>query len=279
MKTRKITSALKSYFYFNRSERRGVIALLILVLAVMLLPRLVIAIFPPPLPVMHIELLPIATDTVFEMSGTSGPVDINSASAPQLASLGFTPKQVKAIMAYRGKGGEFQSETDVRKVYGLTDSQWRQIQPRLFFSKSASKKAPQQYSQVPLELNTADSAQLVALYKIGPAMAHRILEYRSRLHGFVSLDQLKEIYGFDEDILYDLKGKIRIDPNKAVRWNLNTVEKETLQGHPYFKYKLSNAIVNYRNQHGPFLQLTDLKKIVLVNDSIYRNITQYLVID
>jgi DNA uptake protein ComE-like DNA-binding protein len=127
-----------------------------------------------------------------------------------------------------------------------------------------------------VELNTADSEEIVALYRVGPALAHRIIEQRQKLGGFLSLDQLKELWGFDEDILYDLKGKIRVDASKPVLHDLNTVTLDELRAHPYFKYKLSSAIINYRMQHGKFTSLSDLKKIELMNDSIYGRVTRYL---
>ena len=54
------------------------------------------------------------------------------------------------------------------------------------------------------------------------------------------------------------------------------VTADELKTHPYFKYKISNAIVNYRRQHGNYLKLDDLKNIVLINDSVYKRITLYL---
>ena len=128
----------------------------------------------------------------------------------------------------------------------------------------------------PVELNVADSITIVSLYRIGPSLTHRIIKYRDKLGGFISLDQLTEIWGFDEDILYDLNGKIKVDPKKAKLFNLNEVKLEALRTHPYFKYKLSNAIINYRLAHGDFQQLSDLRKIELINDSIYQQITKYL---
>jgi DNA uptake protein ComE-like DNA-binding protein len=57
---------------------------------------------------------------------------------------------------------------------------------------------------------------------------------------------------------------------------LNQVTYEELSKHPYFKYKLSKAIVNYRQQHGNFSTLSDLRQIKLVNDSIFELILPYL---
>lgn len=128
----------------------------------------------------------------------------------------------------------------------------------------------------PVNLNTADSTTIVALYRIGPGLTHKILEYREQLGGFVNLNQLTEIWGFDEDILFDLKGKITVSPFQVKRFKLNNVTLDQLQTHPYFKFKLSRIIINYRTQHGPYNSLQSLKEIPVVDDSVYKRITLYL---
>lgn len=130
-----------------------------------------------------------------------------------------------------------------------------------------------------LDLNGADSVSLVKLYKVGPALASRIISYRNKLGGFISLTQLSEVWGFNIDILYDLEGKIFVDPKKVKIFNLNTVSFEELKQHPYFKINLSQAIINYRNQHGKYHTMNDLKKIKLLNDSIISRISPYSIIE
>ncbi|MFN4082704.1 MAG: ComEA family DNA-binding protein [Bacteroidia bacterium] len=137
---------------------------------------------------------------------------------------------------------------------------------------------PKKY-QAPLDINLADSIQLVALYRIGPALASKIIQYREKLGGYYNLNQLTEIWGFDPDILYDLDGKIFVSSNYIKPFNLNTVELEELKKHPYFKFKLSQAIVNYRYQHGPYKQLSDLKNIKIVTDSIINIIKPYCLVE
>ncbi len=106
-------------------------------------------------------------------------------------------------------------------------------------------------------------------------MAHKILVYRKQLGGFYSLNQLTEIYGFQEDWLYDLESKLRLDAAIRVKFDLNHVELNDLKTHPYFKYTLSKAIIQYRQQHGPFVTPSDLRKMKMVNDSIYNLILPY----
>jgi DNA uptake protein ComE-like DNA-binding protein len=128
-------------------------------------------------------------------------------------------------------------------------------------------------------LNTADSVALEKLYKIGPKLACKIVAYRNKLGGYHKLYQLVEIYGFQEDYLYDLKEQVYINPNKIKKININTCPIEQLQQHPYFKYTLSKQLVNYREQHGLFQDINDLKNIKTVNDSIFQLIKPYVQIN
>jgi len=67
---------------------------------------------------------------------------------------------------------------------------------------------------------------------------------------------------------------IRTSPIKKI--NLNEISLDSLKQHPYFNWSLSNAIVNYRYQHGEFKSKINIKKIHLVNDEIYRKIAPYI---
>ena len=64
-----------------------------------------------------------------------------------------------------------------------------------------------------LELNSADSATLVAVPGIGPAFARGILKYREKLGGYHSLDQLAEVYVLKDkpDAVAKLKDRLVLD--------------------------------------------------------------------
>ena len=51
---------------------------------------------------------------------------------------------------------------------------------------------------------------------------------------------------------------------------------DSLKKHPYINWNLANAIVEYRNQHGPYHTIEKIKSIHLVNDEIYLKIAPYL---
>lgn len=282
-----VKTIVKQYFTFSRNERKGVI-LLLLFLVVALLFRILMPLVVPQQPLnVTINQLPSGylyeenkTEIVEDSSSKISyfPFNPNTASDEELKALGFTERNITSLRKYQAKGGRFKKPDDLLKLYGLSAAHKQALLPYVVIPElpSDSSKQKQRNPKAKVELNSADTNQLIALYRIGPSMARRILEYRNKLGGFVSLQQLKEVWGFDEDLLYDLQDQLTLDPSKARMFNLNTVGVDELKTHPYFKYKLSGVIINYRNQHGPFNSLDDLKKIVLVNDSVYQKITLYL---
>jgi competence ComEA-like helix-hairpin-helix protein len=66
------------------------------------------------------------------------------------------------------------------------------------------------YNLEPLDLNTASGGELQRLPGIGPALAGRILEYRSKAGRFKYIDELLEVRGIGPVILKRLKPLVRV---------------------------------------------------------------------
>jgi DNA uptake protein ComE-like DNA-binding protein len=56
---------------------------------------------------------------------------------------------------------------------------------------------------------------------------------------------------------------------------LNTASEEQLQHHPYIRFRLARTIIRYRQEHGAFATLDDLKRIALVTDDLYLKLLPY----
>jgi DNA uptake protein ComE-like DNA-binding protein len=136
---------------------------------------------------------------------------------------------------------------------------------------------PATYFQV-LEINTADSASLEKLPLIGGFLAQRIVDYRTALGGYHSLDQLLEIKYLKESTWEGLKSKWKCN-GKITPLNLNNANIETLALHPYLDYSQARRLVNYRIQHGNYKNITAIRESKAIPDSMWHRILPYLAVD
>jgi DNA uptake protein ComE-like DNA-binding protein len=125
-------------------------------------------------------------------------------------------------------------------------------------------------------LNSADSAKLTELKGIGPSFARRIVNYRNRLGGFISKEQLKEVFGMDDDRYAEMQGQVSVDPTHIQKIHINKVDFDGLKKFPYLSFKQMNAIVQFREQHGDYSSLNDMRNIAILNDEILRKIEPYI---
>jgi DNA uptake protein ComE-like DNA-binding protein len=130
---------------------------------------------------------------------------------------------------------------------------------------------------VVIELNTADSAKLTGLRGIGPSFAMRIIRYRDRLGGFYRKEQVKEVFGLDSSTYAGMQAQVRVDASHVKRIPINSVAFEDLSRFPYLTYKQMNAIIRFREQHGDYASLDDMRNIAILDDGILRKIEPYLV--
>jgi DNA uptake protein ComE-like DNA-binding protein len=292
----RIEKFVKMYFYFSPSERKGIVFLTFVLALVILIPSVYHQFIPEnniQISVSQLQNFDSLTKKIDYSGNQNNELFLfnpNTASESELKQLGFTAKNIATLKNYLSKGGKIKSVEGLKKIYGLNEELVDKLTPYIqlennelannktaAFADSTKHNKPKQFE--PLELNSADSLQLVKLYRIGPKLASKIIDQRTKLGGFLNLNQLTEIWGFDEDILYDLQGKIYVDANKAKRINLNTVTEEELKMHPYFKFKVARVIVNYRNQHGKYKSFNDLLQIKIINDSILNRIKIYGIIE
>ncbi len=99
----------------------------------------------------------------------------------------------------------------------------------------------------PLELNSADSADLIALPGIGPWFAGRIIRYRELLGGFVNPVQLLEVYGMDTARYNGIISSVTADSTNIQRIDLNNSTFQEVISHPYINREETYAIFRYRD--------------------------------
>jgi DNA uptake protein ComE-like DNA-binding protein len=203
------------------------------------------------------------------------------------------------------KGGKFRTKKDVAKLYALSPADYERLEPFILLPDSIPKKRyrsgkprqwPERNTAEPVaakpawtdrrtlskvEVNSADSLALVALPGIGPSFAKGILAYRERLGGFVSMEQLAEVYVLKDkpDALVRMKELLVLDTLLVKRIPINSCTVEELAEHPYARWKLAKPLIAYRAQHGPFRTVADIRGCVLIDDEAFRKLAPYLSVE
>ena len=210
----------------------------------------------------------------------------NTASREELMSLGFSPFIASRVENYRTKGGKFIIKADLLKLYGMDTALYSTLytwiklpveKPLKKFDEKKEFDTNKKLAKEKFDLNLADSTQFISVYGIGSKLSARIIKYRDRLGGFISTDQLTEVYGLDTVVINELIRKIFIAENfEPVTLELNEATEKDLATHPYIRYAIAKAITAYRFQHGNFKSLDDLTKIVIIDKPTFEKIKPYL---
>ncbi|HEY6504964.1 MAG TPA: helix-hairpin-helix domain-containing protein [Chitinophagaceae bacterium] len=215
--------------------------------------------------------------------------DPNTLDKAGWKKLGIKDKTIDIIQNYLTKGGHFYKTEDLKKIYGLHPNDYFRLEPYIKIEstrleeKSADyvKKEiePKRLSYNSIDINTADTTAFISLPGIGSKLAARIVNFRDKLGGFYSIAQVGETYGLPDSTFQKVKQYLKLDNTEIRKININTANVDELKAHPYIKYSIANPIIAYRNEHGPFLRVEDIKKVMVVTDDIFNKISPYLTIE
>lgn len=212
--------------------------------------------------------------------------DPNTASGAEWQRLGVRDKTVSSIQKYIAKGGRFREAADIKKIWGLPEQQARQLLPfvRIEHAQPDARPSFPTYERkgftkrtiLTIDINSADSMAYDALPGIGPGYAKRIIKFRDNLGGFYSIDQVGETFGLPDSTFQKIRPFLQVPGGQVRRININTATLEELKAHPYIRFQIANAIIQYRNQHGIFSNIDDVKKIMTVSEEIFIKVSPYL---
>jgi competence protein ComEA len=221
-----------------------------------------------------------------ETPGEMFAFDPNTLDENGWKKLGVKDKTIQTIQKYLSKGGKFRKPDDITKVWGLSPEKAQQLLPYIKIEQTASTDKTQAYQPykkkeykkeiVPIDINTADTTAFIALPGIGNRLANRIITFRNKLGGFYKIEQVGETFALPDSTFQKIKPRLIISNASVKQININTATLDELKIHPYIRYYVANAIIQYRTQHGNFSSVNDIKKVMLVTDSIYQKAAPYL---
>lgn len=215
------------------------------------------------------------------------PFDPNTADSITLSRLGLRQWQVRNILKYRQKGGKFRKPTDFERLYGLSPSEYKSLEPYIRIADEGLGNENMRKEEgvrmtvdsmnyivkmkegETLELNSADTTELKKVPGIGSAYAKAIVNYRNRLGGYANVEQLKEISGLPEKAL----GFFTIGKAEVKRIDVNKMTIDQLKRHPYLNFYQARSIVEHRRLHGPLRSVAEMR---LMNDFTEKDIERLL---
>jgi DNA uptake protein ComE-like DNA-binding protein len=217
--------------------------------------------------------------------------DPNTATDAGWKELGLQDKTIATLRNYLSKGGRIRKPEDLKKIYGFPEEAYNALHPYVRISETgdAVRKydtnkfhVNQPFIRKPGELqrvriNHADSSQWEALPGIGPKLAARIILFRTKLGGFYSKEQVAETYGLPDSTFQKIRPYLEEDDLVPIATlDINHASQEELQAHPYLSYQLARLIIAYRNQHGPFKQKEEIKKLALMTPELFARLDPYI---
>lgn len=215
--------------------------------------------------------------------------DPNTLSAEGWEKLGLRSKTIRTIQHYLSKGGKFRKAEDMKKVYGLFPDEYERMAPYIRIAAgnnpvAEASHAPEENRPVKtyapryasIDINTADTTAFISLQGIGSKLSVRIVNFRDKLGGFYSINQVAETFGLPDSTFQKIKQYLKLENGAVRQININNATVEELKAHPYIRYSIANPIVAYRKEHGPFATLDGIKKVMAVTEEVYNKISPYL---
>ena len=214
--------------------------------------------------------------------------DPNTISNNEMIALGLTEKTAGRIEKYRSAGGSFKSKKDLLKIYGISKDRVNELlefiiipPPKTKFVKGNPKKKKSIFKKFKkryfsYELNKVSADSLTNISGIGPVLSERIVKFRNNLGGFININQLKEVYGLEETVIEEIGRNTTLDSLLIQPVDINNDSVKHISKHPYISFKLARIIVAYKNQHGPYAKIEEIKNIKIVSDTLFMKLEPYL---
>ncbi|QKJ62787.1 helix-hairpin-helix domain-containing protein [Flavobacterium sp. M31R6] len=189
--------------------------------------------------------------------------------------LGMSVQEIDRLLAFRKQNKFVNSVKEFQDVTKVSDSLLNVIAPFFKFPDWVNhKKEAKDFKYgsnstfgkkekiVLIDMNQATKDDLIKINGIGEALSLRILTQKEKLGGFVSMEQLKEVWGLSPEVILNLNTHFTIIKLPILhKIDVNNASIKELSQFFYFKYDLARQIVKYRSMNGDFKNIEDLIKI------------------
>jgi len=195
-------------------------------------------------------------------------------------NLGLSAKQSVVVLKFTSRG--IYTEEDLKRIFVIPDVLFELIRDSVIYperiqntpNQESFKKQAKQITLI--NLNTADTTEFMKIYGIGAFYAKQIIRYREKLGGYITKEQLFEVWKMTPEAYDKIKDHVFISEKDVKRININSVTIEVLNAHPYLKWNQANSIVKMRIQRNGFKNIEEIKESVLIDSETYEKLFPYL---
>lgn len=220
------------------------------------------------------------------------PFDPNALTVSGFEALGFSPRQAQAIVNYRTARGGFRTADDFGRSFVVSPEMMERLRPYIAIAareESAARDTPHVAPAEKIEgkstftekklldINTADSAALRTVSGIGNVLVVRIMEYRQRLGGYVSIEQLREIPGMTPENFERIRPQIFADNAVIRKISVNFAPAEVLGKHPYITASMLRKLLKNRQLKGGWSTTQELTEQNIITEDQARRLDPYLI--
>jgi competence protein ComEA len=222
-----------------------------------------------------------------QVAGERFEFDPNQVTEADLKRMRLRPALIKSWINYRTKGGQFRKPDDLGKLYSMDDQTLQSLLPFVKMDvptavavapvtyQNTAKEMPKSAAK-PVDINHSELADWMQLPGIGDRYAQRIVNFRTRLGGFVQIEQVGECYGLPDSVYQRIKPLLLVSPYEIRRLDINAATQKDISMHPYFDGAQARVIVAYRDRHGPFGKQQDFEKIAGLDPVWRRKVMPYI---
>lgn len=276
-----IFKTVKSFFKFTREQRTGVFVLFSIIIVLQLV-------------YFFVDFSSFSKDSIEKEKWLSLQSQIDSLKQEKLDyvpkiypfnpnfitdykgyKLGMSVAEIDRLLAFRKQNKYVNSSKEFQAVTKVSDSLLNAISPYFKFPDWVNNKTEfKDFKKYPntafakkekivvIDINQATQEDLIKIYGIGEAISLRILKFKESLGGFVSMEQMKDVWGLSPEVIDNLNAHFKVSalPN-VKKIDINNASIKELSEFPYFKYPLSKNIVTFRSMNGDIKTKEDLSKI------------------
>ncbi len=293
----------QEYFNFSTREKKGLISLFIILLALIAInlyvsnqkkqERIDFSEFEKEIDRFALPKFEETQEVIlFEF-------DPNTATIEELEKLGLQDNVVNNIIRYRNNGGRFFNKQSLSRIYGLCDDEFNRIKDFIVINNQTSSPAVTQKKgdfsttgeRFFFDPNSVTEQDLLRL-GLTARQTNNLINYRKSGGLFHKPEDIKKIYGINEKIYGELKDFIVIKepeiktPEKdfvpqtsTVLVEINSADQNELQKINGIGPVYSERIIDYRERIGGFYEKNQLTEVWGIDQELISDISPQIQID